>query len=76
MLQWFTLVKCLASASGADALHIALAAVHEMQFLVTWNFKHIANPHMRLAIDRATQDFGYAPTVLCSPLELFEGEKK
>jgi predicted nucleic acid-binding protein len=68
--------KLVPLGSEADALHIALATVHEMQFLVTWNFKHIANPHMRLAINRAMRDFGYASTVLCSPLELFEGEKK
>jgi predicted nucleic acid-binding protein len=67
--------KLVPPGSEADALHIALATVHQIQFLVTWNFKHIANPHMRLAIDRVTREFGYTPTVLCSPLDLFEGEK-
>jgi predicted nucleic acid-binding protein len=62
--------------SEADALHIALATVHEMQFLVTWNFRHIANPHMRLAIESASRDLGFRPTVLCSPMDLFEGDRR
>jgi hypothetical protein len=33
--------------AAPDAVHIALASVHRIDFLVTWNFKHIANPHIR-----------------------------
>jgi predicted nucleic acid-binding protein len=32
--------------AASDALHIAVATVHGMDYLVTWNCKHIANAHM------------------------------
>ena len=42
------LVKGVLPAKAArDALHIAVATVHGMDFLLTWNCKHIANPHAR-----------------------------
>ena len=44
----------LPPAAARDALHIAAAAVHRMQFLLTWNCKHIANPHIR---ERSTRGF-------------------
>ena len=33
--------------AASDAVHIAVACVHEVDFLVTWNCKHIANPFIR-----------------------------
>ena len=44
-----------------DAAHIALAAVHGMDFLVTWNFKHILNPHTQHLIDAIIRDAGFIP---------------
>ena len=44
-----------------DALHIAIATVHRVQFLVTWNFKHILNPHMQLKIAGACREGGFEP---------------
>jgi len=32
------------SEAAVDAAHIAIASVHEMDFLLTWNCRHIANP--------------------------------
>ena len=55
-----------------DALHIALAAAHGIQYLVTWNCRHIANAAVRLAIERACRDAGYEPPVICTPEELLE----
>ncbi|MEW5938368.1 MAG: type II toxin-antitoxin system VapC family toxin [Chloroflexota bacterium] len=55
-----------------DALHIAVAAVHGMDFLVTWNFKHIANPVMRVNIELVCRLEGFEPPVICSPFELME----
>jgi predicted nucleic acid-binding protein len=56
-----------------DAAHIALAAVHGIEFLVTWNFRHIANPAMRRKIEEVVRNAGYRPPVICSPQE-FLGE--
>lgn len=58
--------------SEEDALHIALAACHGMDYLLTWNFKHIANATMRSRIEVACVRAGYAFPVICSPEELLE----
>lgn len=55
-----------------DALHIAIAAVNGMDYLVTWNFKHIANASMRSNIELVCREAGYEPPVICSPFELME----
>ncbi len=55
-----------------DAAHIALAAAHGVEYLVTWNFRHIANPSMRRKIEEVIGKAGYRPPVICSPEELLE----
>jgi hypothetical protein len=62
-----------ASAEG-DALHIGVAAVHGMGYLVTWNCRHIANAWMRSRIEEVIRDLSYEPPVLCTPEELLEDE--
>jgi hypothetical protein len=47
--------------ASPDAVHIALASVHQIDFLVTWNFKHIANPHIRERMRTKINDSGYQP---------------
>jgi len=56
-----------------DALHIALAIINGMDFLVTWNFHHINNAKMKKGIARVAEENGYECPVICSPEEL-EGE--
>ncbi len=53
-----------------DALHIAIAAVHAMDYLLTWNCRHIANATMRGLIERVCREAGYEPAVICTPEEL------
>jgi hypothetical protein len=53
-----------------DALHIAVAAVQRVQYLVTWNFKHIANATMRTKIEDTCRNAGYLPPIICSPPEI------
>lgn len=52
-----------------DAIHIAIAAVHGVQYLVTWNFKHIANATLRSRIEAVCRDAGYEPPTICTPEE-------
>ena len=56
-----------------DALHIALAIINGMDFLVTWNFHHINNAKMKKEIAKVAEENGYECPVICSPEEL-EGE--
>lgn len=64
----------LPAKAADDAVHVALAAVHGMDFLATWNCKHIANPVTRKKIERTCIEAGYAPPILCTPEELLEVE--
>ena len=57
-----------------DALHIALAATHGVQYLVSWNFRHIVNASLRPAIEGICRASQYAPPILCTPEELLEVE--
>jgi hypothetical protein len=60
--------------AAADALHIAVSAVHGMDFLLTWNCRHIANAALRGRIEAACREHGYAAPVLCTPEELLGEE--
>ena len=56
--------------AAQDALHIAIACASGMNYLLTWNCKHIANARMRSAIDLVCRQAGYIPPVICTPEEL------
>ena len=56
--------------ASEDALHIAVATVHGMDFLLTWNCKHIANAQMRNLITEVCRWQGYEPPITCTPEEL------
>ena len=43
-----------------------------VDFLVTWNFRHIANAAMRVQIEQVCRQAGYEPPVICTPNELME----
>ena len=55
-----------------DAAHIAIAATNGVEYLVTWNFRHIANATMRSRIEQVCRQAGYTPPVICVPHELME----
>ncbi|NJR43894.1 MAG: type II toxin-antitoxin system VapC family toxin [Akkermansiaceae bacterium] len=59
---------------ASDAVHIATASVHAVDFLITWNFKHIANPIIRQRLRQEVALSGYALPVLCTPEELLSDE--
>jgi predicted nucleic acid-binding protein len=55
-----------------DALHIAAAAFSGMEYLLTWNCTHIANPAFRPKIEALIRSYGHEPPVICTPQELIE----
>ncbi|HJU55434.1 MAG TPA: type II toxin-antitoxin system VapC family toxin [Pyrinomonadaceae bacterium] len=59
--------------AAVDALHIAIAAVHGMDYLLTWNCRHIANAEMQTAVAAISRANGYEPPVICTPEELLGG---
>ena len=56
--------------AAADAAHIAFSTVHAMDFLLTWNCKHINNPHNFRRIERLCSALGLAGPVICTPEQL------
>jgi hypothetical protein len=59
--------------ADADAAHIALATVHQMDILLTWNFRHIANVEIQARLRRLVKTAGYElPTI--STMEEMIGE--
>ena len=53
-----------------DAFHLALASVHEIEYLVTWNFTHLANASKRTHIEVLNRRLHLPSPVICSPDEL------
>ena len=64
--------RALPPTAVVDAVHIAVAAVNGMDYLLTWNCTHIANAATRATIERACRTAGFAPPVICTPEELSE----
>jgi hypothetical protein len=60
--------------AAVDALHIALAVIGGMDYLLTWNCTHIANAVLRDQIDAVCQSRGYRAPIICTPEELMGEE--
>lgn len=57
-----------------DALHVALAAVHAVDFLLTWNCRHINNADTKPLIRSICALAGYTCPEICTPQELLPEE--
>jgi hypothetical protein len=58
--------------ADVDALHVAVAAVHGMDYLISWNCKHIVNGNILPQVYAACRASGYEPPLICTPQELME----
>jgi hypothetical protein len=56
--------------AGTDAAHIAIAAVHRIEFLMTWNCVHLANAILAREVAKICREHGYDCPVICTPEEL------
>ena len=54
----------------ADAAHVAVATVHGVDYLLTWNCKHLANAQIARQIARVCEARGYRMPTICTPEEL------
>lgn len=55
-----------------DAQHIAIATVNSIEYLISWNYKHIVNETKRDLINQVCSASGFQPTTLYTPIELIE----
>lgn len=66
----FLMKSNLPSKAADDAVHIAVATVHGLDYLLTWNCKHIANAQIQKKLSQISLDFGYELPTICTPYEL------
>ena len=62
--------------AAEDALHVAIATVHGMDFLLTWNCRHIANPIIQARIAAQLESIGLLLPFICTPEELLGEESE
>jgi predicted nucleic acid-binding protein len=62
--------QALPARAAQDALHVAVACVHGIEYLLTWNCAHLANARLRSRIEQICRDAGYVPPIICTPEEL------
>ena len=51
---------------------VMCAAVHGVEYLLTWNCKHIAKAAKRAEIEEVCRERGFEPPIICTPDELLE----
>jgi hypothetical protein len=61
--------------AAEDALHIAIAAVNDIDYLLTWNCKHIANALTVSRVEEVCRINGFQCPRICTPQELMEVEE-
>ena len=57
-----------------DALHVGVAAANGIDYLLTWNLRHLANATIRGKIEQAVREGGMVPPIICTPEELMESK--
>lgn len=60
----------LPAKASVDALHLAVATVNGMEYLLTWNCRHLANAVLWRKIEQTCSVAGYEPPTICTPYEL------
>ena len=62
--------KIIPEKAAEDGLHIATSIIHNMDYLLTWNCKHIANPEIQRNIAQYLDEVGLYLPFICTPEEL------
>ena len=64
----------LPGTADRDAVHIALASAYEMDILLSWNCRHIANAAIQARLRKLAEAAGFTLPVICTPEELMEDD--
>lgn len=72
LLRRFTNSRALPQATTRDAGHIDIGITNGVEYLATWNFRHIANVANASEINRVCRDASDRPTTICTPRQLIE----
>lgn len=55
-----------------DALHIALATIHRMDYIASWNFAHLVGPAAKFKLQTKISELGHQPPLIATPEEIYE----
>ena len=58
-----------------DALHLAICATNGIEYLLTWNCRHLANATRQKAIGEICKSSGYNVPIICTPQQLKESKR-
>ena len=72
LAQEFLQQSNLPSKAANDSLHMALATVYGLDYLLTWNCKHMANAQVQRKLSQISVDLGYKLPFICTPYEFME----
>lgn len=64
--------KVIPENAFTDAIHVAVAAIHDARYLATWNFTHLVNVNTRSKIEKVCRDAGYSPPRIDTPEAILE----
>ena len=70
LARWFVDRLIVPEKVVEDALHVAVAASQGMDFLLTWNCRHIANAEVIDKLEAVCLEFGFLLPTLCTPEQL------
>ena len=59
--------------AGNDALHVAVSVVHGLDYLLTWNCRHLDNAEIKPIVRKVCALHGYISPEICTPQELMGG---
>jgi predicted nucleic acid-binding protein len=73
LAQAYLAQKVVPPAFDDDARHVAVCTVARIEYLVSWNFKHLANVRREAGFNAVNLLQGYAPVRIVSPTSLIHG---
>jgi hypothetical protein len=62
--------KLITAKAVEDAFHVAIATTQGMDFLLTWNCRHIANAEVMDRLEEVCLELGFQMPTLCTPEQL------
>jgi hypothetical protein len=62
--------QLLPPAAVSDALHAAVASLHQVDYLLTWNCRHLANPHLQKRLRTFMAGYKLVLPEICTPIDL------
>ena len=61
--------------AATDALHLAIAITHEIEYLLTWNCRHLAQAQVRRRVEEICKMRGWPAPTICTPEELSDEDR-